>query len=146
MVFVPRLLSRRNRKKKEGNKKSRSRSKSPKNRRVTGNYRIKNRIKRGDGGGEEKAKEKDEEYEKWIIYSLAKCKYCAMAMDLLKKNRKDVKSVDFYKLDDKMQDKIESIIKDSDPEFKMTFPRIFCIKGKDKKFIGGYSNLSKIMS
>lgn len=137
MVFVPRLLSRRNNRKVKSRSRSRSRSKDK--RRVQGNYRIKARHKRmkSDGGGEK---------EKWIIYSLKGCPYCSAAEDLLKKNGKTVNTVDFFKLDKSSQDKIEKMIKASDPEFGMTFPRIFCLKSNNKQFIGGYTNLTKIMN
>lgn len=146
MIFVPRLLSRRNKKKNTSpKKKEKKTTASSKKRKVQGNYRIRSRRKRSvkDGGGCDGKKQE----EKWVIYSLAGCPYCSDGEQLLKKNKKDVTTVDFYKLSKEKQDKVENFIKGSDPSFGMTFPRIFkVIKGQPAKFIGGFSTLEKLMS
>ena len=142
MIFVPRLLSRRN-KRKTSKKQEKKRSKkivTSKKRKLNGNYKIiKSRRKRNDGGVQKK------EEEKWVIYSLEGCPYCDEASKLLNKNHKNVVSIVFEKLKKEDQEKVENMIRASDPSFKMTFPRIFKIKGNEKKFIGGYTTLSKIM-
>lgn len=150
MIFVPRLLSRRNKKKNTSpKKKEKKTTASSRKRKVQGNYRIRSQRKRSvkDGGGGCSSSDGKKNEEKWVIYSLAGCPYCSDAEQLLKKNKKDITTVDFDKLSKENQTKVENLIKGSDSSFEMTFPRIFkVVKGQPAKFIGGFSSLSTLMS
>jgi glutaredoxin len=112
-------------------------------RKVNGNYTIKKRRSRKnqnikDGNG------RDED-ERWIIYTLEGCPCCTNAENMLKQHNKKVSCVEFKKLSFENREKIKSIIIEQKPQFEMTYPRIFRVKNEKNDFIGGSSDLKKLI-
>lgn len=145
MIFVPRLLSRR--KKRSTNTTNRKTKRSQKrktmtSRKVNGNYTIKKRRSRKNQNVKDG---RDEDDERWIIYTLEGCPCCTNAENMLKQHNKKVSCVEFKKLSLENQEKIKSIIIEQKPQFEMTYPRIFRVKNKKNDFIGGSSDLKKLI-
>ena len=70
------------------------------------------------------------------------CPYSIKAVSLLKKNNKNYKVVDYFKLSEKLQTDISNVIKQQNKNNDYLYhPKIF----KNDKFIGGFDKLSKIL-
>ncbi len=144
MIFVPRLLSRRRKRSNITTNKKTKRSQKRKtmtSRKVNGNYTIKKRRSRKN----QNIKDGRDEDERWIIYTLEGCPCCTNAENMLKQHNKKVSCVEFKKLSFENQEKIKSIIIEQKPQFEMTYPRIFRVKNKKNDFIGGSSDLKKLI-
>ena len=67
------------------------------------------------------------------------CPYSNKAISLLKKNKKNHKVVDYFKLSKKIQADISNVIKEQNNNIDYLYhPKIF----KNDKFIGGFDNLT----
>lgn len=140
MIFVPRFLSRRRKRSNNNKKKKSPLTKNSKKRKVQGNYKIKRSkvVKKVVKDGT------TYNNEKWIIYYLQGCPCCVEAKDLLKKLHKQVEYIEFERLLPEEKFKITKIIKEQNPKFEMTFPRIFKVVNQRYQFMGGNTDLQNL--